>query len=196
MADTKPDKEITTAETTLKELVKDFKPVQNLQTDQIEQIITLRTRHNLSVTDIGKIVGCHPSTAFRIIRKSDKAYKRLEKWKTNRSNEFANQQMEESNLQSIIREHLLSMDETGQRRILQLSESQQTAIYQAFNISKGTMYDKERLENDLSTENVRHAHSMIDEIEEVRKAQKLLGDDTEIVDVLPEESEPKPDTKD
>jgi len=58
------------------------------------------------------------------------------------------------------------------------------------------MYDKERLENDLSTENVRHAHSMIDEIEEVRKAQKLLGDDTEIVDVLPEESEPKPDTKD
>ena len=143
-------------------------PHQRLQPEVVQRIAELRENHNLSIYDIARIVGCHPTTAYRQLIAMDKTKLKVKKWKDNRADAFAYQQMEEEEIQALIREELLETDsETGEMNLRNLSVPQKGVWYDRLNTSRGTNYDKERLERDLSTANV---VSIIADLEALREA--------------------------
>ena len=124
-----------------------------LQQSDINKIISLRINNNLSIYNIAPIIGCHPATVYRHLRNNDKTQQKLERYKKNRADDFAYEQMQETAILNAIKEDLMTQTHDGTPRILQLSEPQKKGWYDSISVSRGITYDKERLERGQGTNN-------------------------------------------
>src|SRR5215472_2118842 len=101
----------------------------------------------MSTADIAQHQGVAPSTVWRFLELAKPERQALEQFKSNRADVFARLAGKSLDLQEKI------MDSVDDGMIRALKPHQKTGLLHTLNAQAGTLYDKERLERGLSTEN-------------------------------------------
>jgi IS30 family transposase len=102
----------------------------------------------LSTSDIAKHQQVAPSTIFRFLQQTQPERLAIEAFKKERGDVFARLSAKSLDLQEKI------VDTFDDSLIAALTPSQKSGLLMTLNVQSGTLYDKERLERNLSTENV------------------------------------------
>ena len=105
-------------------------------------------QQGMSTADIAQHQGVAPSTVFRFLQQTKPERHALERFKKDRGDVFARLAMKSLDLQ----ERLL--DTYDNCIIAALKPHEKGSLIHALNIQAGTLYDKERLERNLTTANV------------------------------------------
>jgi transposase len=106
------------------------------------------SEQGLSTTDIAKHQGVAPSTVFRFLQQTEPERLALEAFKKERGDVFARLSAKSLDLQEKI------VDTFDDALLTALTPSQKSGLLMTLNAQHGTLYDKERLERNLSTANV------------------------------------------
>ena len=102
----------------------------------------------MSTADIAQHQGVAPSTVFRFLQRTKPEREALEVFKKERGDVFANLAAKSLALQERI------VDTFDESVVKTLKPHEKGSLLHALNIQAGTLYDKERLERNLSTANV------------------------------------------
>jgi IS30 family transposase len=102
----------------------------------------------LSTSDIAKHQQVAPSTIFRFLQQTQPERLAIEAFKKERGDVFARLSAKSLDLQEKI------VDTFDDALVAALTPSQKSGLLMTLNVQSGTLYDKERLERNLSTENV------------------------------------------
>ena len=106
------------------------------------------SEQGLSTADIAKHQGVAPSTVFRFLQQTEPERLAIEAFKKERGDVFARLSAKSLDLQEKI------VDTFDDALIAALTPSQKSGLLMTLNVQSGTLYDKERLERNLSTDNV------------------------------------------
>jgi transposase len=106
------------------------------------------SEQGLSTTDIAKHQGVAPSTVFRFLQQTEPERLAIEAFKKDRGDVFARLSAKNLDLQEKI------VDTFDDGVVSALTPSQKSGLLMTLNAQHGTLYDKERLERNLSTANV------------------------------------------
>lgn len=135
-----------------------------------DAVVLSLSEEGYSTYQIADYLGVNQSTVYRRLQRLIHKHGALKTYKDKRADVLAYQQATEAEIQSKLLAHL-EVD----KNLAALSESQKIAWYQTLNISKGTNYDKERLERGKSTENI-NVQAVIDDVEARRaRIMELKG---------------------
>jgi predicted transcriptional regulator len=111
----------------------------------------------LTCPDIAKLQGCNQSTIWRFLDQSKPQSQALTRFKTSRAEVLATLQAHSLQLQAKVLESFEDHD------IQALGPGHKTGLLMALNAQHGTLYDKERLERNLSTSNQSVMSTMLDQ---------------------------------
>ncbi len=139
------------------------------------EVIRLKNS-NLTIPEIAKLLDIHEQTVKYHLKKGKEKLSKIKNFNDNKVNLYSYQQLEEYEIQELLRQDLLSIDEkTGKIKLLILSDEQKRRWYDTLNISSGTKSDKEHRERTTNIQVNIEYNGMIQASKDLDdKMQKLM----------------------